>query len=193
VDPASAISTHIQSIDPTVVIDSITNDFNLGQVATVGQLADACLVFVNADSGEGYITVDGNAGDRTNITLWHGGEALIAAAAAVCDNTIVVQHVVGPVTVEAWIDDPNVTAVLHAGLPGQESGNAIVDILFADSTQATNPSGRLPYTIAKQRTDYPADVLYSSTMQTPQITYEEGVNIDYKCVVVLLAPLWDLN
>ncbi|KAJ7861767.1 glycoside hydrolase superfamily [Mycena leptocephala] len=180
VDPASAISTHIQSIDPTVVIDSITNDYNLGQVATVGQLADACLVFVNADSGEGYITVDGNAGDRTNITLWHGGEALIAAAAAVCDNTIVVQHVVGPVTVEAWIDDPNVTAVLHAGLPGQESGNAIVDILFSDSTQATNPSGRLPYTIAKQRTDYPADVLYSSTMQTPQITYEEGVNIDYK-------------
>ncbi|KAJ6533509.1 beta-glucosidase [Mycena capillaripes] len=180
VDPASAISTHIQSINPTVVIDTVLNDFNLGQVNTVAQLADACLVFVNADSGEGYITVDGNAGDRTNITLWHGGEALIAATAAVCSNTIVVQHVVGPVTMEAWIDHPNVTAVLHAGLPGQETGNAIVDVLFADSVQATNPSGRLPYTIAKARGDYPADILYASTEATPQITYEEGLGIDYR-------------
>jgi predicted heme/steroid binding protein len=81
VDPVSAISTHIQSIGPTIVINSITNDLNLGQVATIGQPTDACLVFVNADSGEGYITVDGNVGDGTNITLWHGGEALIAAAA----------------------------------------------------------------------------------------------------------------
>lgn len=70
--------------------------------------------------------------------------------------------VVGPVLVKDWIDHPSVTAVLHAGLPGQESGNALVDVLFADGLQATNPSGRLPYTIAKQRTDYPADVLYES-------------------------------
>ncbi|KAJ6578318.1 beta-glucosidase, partial [Mycena capillaripes] len=180
VDPASAISRHIRSINHTVPIDTVLNDFNLAQVTTVAQLADACLVFVNADSGEGYITVDGNAGDRNNITLWHGGEALIAATAAVCANTIVVQHVVGPVTIESWIDHPNVTAVLHAGLPGQESGNAIVDVLFADGAQATNPSGRLPYTIAKARGDYPADILYASTMSTPQITYEEGLGIDYR-------------
>jgi beta-glucosidase len=86
------------------------------------------------------------------------------------------------VIVESWIDHPNVTAVLHAGLPGQESGNALVDVLFGDSPQATNPSGRLPYTIAKLREDYAADILYASTEETPQITYEEGVSIDYKCV-----------
>ncbi|KAJ6524599.1 glycoside hydrolase superfamily [Mycena vulgaris] len=147
----------------------VLNDYNLGRVSTVASLSDACLVFVNADSGEGYIPVDGNVGDRTNITLWHGGEALIAATAAVCANTIV-----------AWIDHPNVTAVLHAGLPGQESGNALVDILFADGDQATNPSGRLPYTIAKARGDYPADILYASDDVTPQLTYTEGMNIDYR-------------
>jgi beta-glucosidase len=69
-----------------------------------------------------------------------------------------------------------VTAVLNANLPGQETGNAIVDILFG----AVNPSGRLPYTIAKQRSDYPADVLYTSTAGTPQITYSEGLFIDYR-------------
>ncbi|KAJ7099740.1 beta-glucosidase [Mycena epipterygia] len=180
IDPLAAITAHIQSIDPTVVVEGVLNDYNTAQITTVASLADTCVVFVNADSGEGYITVGGNAGDRNNITLWHGGEALIATTAASCANTIVVQHVVGPVTVEAWIDHPNVTAVLHAGLPGQESGNALVDVLFSDGSQATNPSGRLPYTIAKQRADYPADILYTSSDTTPQITYTEGVKIDYK-------------
>ena len=120
--------------------------------------------------------MDGNSGDRNNITLWKGGEALIGATAAACSNTIVIQHVVGPVLVESWIDNPNITAVLHAGIPGQESGNALVDVLFG----AVNPSGRLPYTIARARTDYPADVLYSSSMETPQIPYQEALEIDYR-------------
>ncbi|KAJ7169218.1 glycoside hydrolase superfamily [Mycena crocata] len=180
VDPLAAITAHIQSIDPDVVIEGVLNDFDTAQVSNVASLADTCLVFVNADSGEGYITVGGNAGDRNNLTLWHSGEDLIATTAAVCANTIVIQHVVGPVLVESWIDHPNVTAVLHAGLPGQESGNAIVDVLFSDSPQATNPSGRLPYTIAKQRGDYAADILYTSSETTPQLTYDEGVNIDYR-------------
>jgi len=180
IDPLSAITAHVQSIDPTVVIESVLSDSDLAQVTAVASLADTCLVFVNADSGEAYITVEGNAGDRNDLNFWHGGDALVAATAAVCANTIVVQHVVGPVLMESWIDHPNVTAVLHAGLPGQESGNALVDVLFADGSQATNPSGRLPYTIAKQREDYPADILYSSDMQTPQITYEEALNIDYR-------------
>ena len=63
-----------------------------------------------------------------------------------------------------------------------------MDVLFG----AVNPSARLPYTIAKARTDYPADVLYSSGAQTPQITYDEGLEIDYRCVdeVALLVCLW---
>jgi hypothetical protein len=166
----------VQANKPTTVVESIFSDFNYGAVQTVAKSADACLVFANADSGEGYITVDGNAGDRTNLTLWHGADTLITNTAAVCSNTIVVMHAVGPVLVEAWIDNPNVTAVLAAGLPGQETGNALVDVLFG----AVNPSGRLPYTIAKQRSDYPADIVYSSSATTPQITYSENLNIDYR-------------
>jgi beta-glucosidase len=63
-----------------------------------------------------------------------------------------------------------------AGLPGQESGNGLVDVLYGD----VNPSGRLPYTIAKQRSDYPADVLYSSPDPIPEIDYTEGLLIDYR-------------
>ncbi|CAK5281386.1 unnamed protein product [Mycena citricolor] len=176
IDPLAAITTHIQSIDSTIVIEGVLDDFNTAQQTLVASLADTCIVFANSDSGEGYITVDGNAGDRNNLTLWHGGDATITAVADNCANTIVVMHVVGPVLVEAWIDHPNVTAVLNAGLPGQESGNAIVDVLFG----AVNPSGRLTYTVAKQRSDYPADVLYSSGDPVPQITYSEGLGIDYR-------------
>ena len=35
------------------------------------------IVFVNADSGEGYISVDGNEGDRKNLTLWKNGDDLV--------------------------------------------------------------------------------------------------------------------
>jgi beta-glucosidase len=176
IDPLSAITEYLNGQNPDIVVESITDDYDYGGISTSASLADTCLVFVNADSGEGYINVDGNAGDRTNLTLWHSGEAIISAAASVCSNTIVVGHLVGPVLVEQWIENPNVTAYINAGIPGQESGNAIVDVLFG----AVNPSGRLPYTVAKQRTDYPADILYSSSEPAPQITYAEGVLLDYR-------------
>ncbi|KAA1473309.1 hypothetical protein DENSPDRAFT_866018 [Dentipellis sp. KUC8613] len=176
IDPLSAITNFVHNADPTTVVEGVLSDFNYGQIQSVASHADTCLAFVNADSGEGYITVDGNAGDRKNLTLWHGGEALINATASACANTVVVMHAVGPVLVEAWIEHPNVTAVVQAGLPGQESGNALVDVLFG----GVSPSGRLPYTVAKQIGDYPAQVLYTSGDKVPQITYEEGLDIDYR-------------
>jgi len=83
---------------------------------------------------------------------------------------------VGPIIMETWINNPNVTGVLWAGLPGQESGNGLVDVLYG----AVNPSGRLPYTIGKQRSDYAADILYSSPDSIPQVNYGEGLLIDYR-------------
>ena len=76
-----------------------------------------------------------------------------------------VVHSVGPLIIEPWIDNPNVTAVIWAGLGGTETGNALVDVLYG----AVNPSGRLPYTIAKSPSDYP------TTIETgTEINYVEG-------------------
>lgn len=80
-------------------------------------------------------------------------------------------------TVDAWIENPNITAVLFAGLPGQESGNSLVDILYGDVA----PSGKLPYTIAKNESDY-GNVLNSSVSfdAFPQDNFTEGRYIDYR-------------
>jgi hypothetical protein len=73
--------------------------------------------------------VEGNVGDRNDLQLWHNGDELITTTAGVCNNTVVVAHTVGAVITEAWIENPSVKAVLFAGLPGQESGHGLVDVL----------------------------------------------------------------
>ncbi|KAG1442943.1 hypothetical protein G6F56_010857 [Rhizopus delemar] len=40
--------------------------------------ADVAIVFVNADSGEEFITVEGNKGDRNHLGLWNYGESLVS-------------------------------------------------------------------------------------------------------------------
>jgi len=83
---------------------------------------------------------------------------------------------VGAIIMEPWIEHPNVTAVVLAHLPGQESGNSLVDILWG----ATNPSGKLPYTIAKREEDYCCRVQYEWTGSFPEQKFSEGLLIDYK-------------
>lgn len=42
--------------------------------ALVEQPESIALVFVNVNSGEGYFNIDGNKGDRKNLTLWNNGD-----------------------------------------------------------------------------------------------------------------------
>lgn len=70
------------------------------------------------DSGEGFANVDGNYGDRNNLTLWQGADAVIANVSATCNNTVLVIHSVGAVEIDQYKENPNITAILWAGLPG---------------------------------------------------------------------------
>jgi beta-glucosidase len=175
--------TPLDSIKNTVgqnggVVQSVTDNYAYTQIQQMAKEATVAIVFVNADSGEGYITVDGNMGDRNNLTLWQDGETLIRNVSALCNNTIVVVHSVGPVLVNSFYDSPNVTAILWAGLPGQESGNAIADILYGRH----NPGGKLPFTIGSNAAEYGPDLIYEPTNGngSPQDNFEEGVFIDYR-------------
>jgi len=90
-----------------------------------------------------YHIVVGNMGDRNDLELWWNGGTLIERVAAVCNNTIVVVHSVGPVRM-SWSNHPNISAIIYAGAPGEQTGPALVDVIYG----AYNPRGRLPFTIA---------------------------------------------
>jgi len=114
---------------------------------------------------------------RNNLTAWLNGDALVQAVAEQNNNTIVVVHSVGPLILEAWINHPNVTAVVWAGLGGTETGNALLDVMYG----TVNPSGRLPYTIAKSASDYPAQLVEGGDgIEILNITYSEGLFVDYR-------------
>jgi len=173
ITPLEAIQERARHNAQTV--DFSLDDFDVQRAQDSAAAAEYAIVFANSNSGEDYITVEGNEGDRNNMSLWHSGDDLIRAVADKNAKTIVVIHSVGPVLLP-WIDHPNVAAVIMAGLPGQESGNAIVDVLFGD----VNPSGRLIYTIAKKEEDYGTEIVYKSDEAVPQVDYTEGLFIDYR-------------
>ncbi|GAB1202925.1 hypothetical protein APSETT445_001549 [Aspergillus pseudonomiae] len=154
----------------------ITDTFPLGISAGPDDIA---IVFINSDSGENYITVDGNPGDRTlaGLNAWHNGDKLVKAAAEKFSSVVVVVHTVGPILMEEWIDLDSVKAVLVAHLPGQEAGWSLTDILFGDYS----PSGHLPYTIPRSESDYPESVgLLAQPFGQIQDDYTEGLYIDYR-------------
>ncbi|PQE04344.1 beta-glucosidase L protein [Rutstroemia sp. NJR-2017a BBW] len=165
--PYDAIKSQAAA-DGTTVTLSNTDSTSAG--AAVASAAATAIVFINSDSGEGYITVEGVAGDRVNLDPWHNGNALVSAIAAVNKKTIVVIHSVGPLILESILALPSVVAVVWASLPGQESGSALVDILYG----SVSPSGKLPYTIAKSLSDYPGKIASGDD------NYSEGLFIDYR-------------
>jgi beta-glucosidase len=109
-------------------------------------------------------------------------DGIVKNVADRCRNTVVVVHNAGIRLVDQWIDHPNVTALLFGHLPGQDSGAALVDILFG----RPSPSGKLPYTVARNESDYGATlmpVLESNSSiyrYYPQDDFSEGVFIDYR-------------
>ncbi|KAK3384977.1 glycoside hydrolase family 3 protein [Podospora didyma] len=175
VSPATALKLQATS-DNTVFINTTSNwDLDAAKAAAKG--ASVAIVFATANAGENFIVLDGNAGDRNNMSLWDNGDELIRAVASVNPNTVVVLHTAGPVIIDYAVQHPNITAILWAGFPGQESGNGLIDVLYGN----TNPQGRTPFTWGKSEKDYGAELLFnSSNPVAPSQTFDEGIFIDYR-------------
>ncbi|KAI9683030.1 MAG: hypothetical protein M1822_006223 [Bathelium mastoideum] len=177
VTPEEAIQNYIVGKNSTT--QTITNNYADAAIQALATQADTAIVFVGADSGEGFIVIDYNYGDRRNLTLWQDGDRLVRNVSSLNNNTILVIHSVGPVEIDEYANNPNITAILWAGLPGQESGNALVDVLYGKY----NPGGKLPFTMGKKFADYGTKVLSvpnNGLTGSPQIDYTEGVFTDYR-------------
>ncbi len=90
--------------------------------------------------------------DRTTMALAESQSALIRAVHAANPNTVVVVENSYPTTL-TWEQD-NVPAILWTTHAGQETGNAVADVLFGD----VNPAGRLTQTWYRSDGDVP-DIL----------------------------------
>ncbi|KAN0093506.1 glycoside hydrolase family 3 protein [Hyaloscypha variabilis] len=136
----------------------------------IPQMPDVCLVFLKTWAEEGE--------DRLSLDTDWDGNGVVESVAAYCNNTVVITHSSG-INNLPWASHPNVTAIVAAHYPGQESGNAIVDILYG----AVNPSGKLPYTIALDENDYnalPITAVNSTSPYAWQSWFDEKLEIDYR-------------
>lgn len=170
-DPITALTGRA-----TNVTSYLTDSFPSDAVVNDG---DVALVFITSDSGENYLTVEGNPGDRTSsgLNAWHNGDKLVQDAAAKYDSVVVIVQTVGPILLEEWIDLPSVKAVLFQHLPGQEAGESLTNVLFGDES----PSGHLPYSIPYAESDFPASLdIVGFELGQPQDTFSEGLYIDYR-------------
>ncbi|KAJ9612025.1 hypothetical protein H2200_003620 [Cladophialophora chaetospira] len=177
IDPLSALNSTFDT-SAVDITSSLTNSVSSSLRKTLRD-QDLCLVFGNADSGEGHKIWASQRADRNDLEVQKNGGTLIRTVAEECGGPVVVViHSVGPVILEDFVDLPSVKAVLFANLPGQESGNALADVLFGRA----DASGRLPYTVGKSLADYGpgAPVLYYPNHIIPQADFKEGLFIDYR-------------
>jgi beta-glucosidase len=174
VSPLDAIKRRARSYGSIVQYITDNEAITSGGLSSLAPLPlDVCIVFLKSWASEGD--------DRTTLIAAWNSTRVVESVAMACPNTVVVLHGAAPNTLP-WVNNPNVTAVLAAHLPGQETGNSIVDILWGEA----NPSGRLPYTIAHDELDYTRNIvnythLYTTTDPNAwQADFVEGNLIDYK-------------
>ena len=107
------------------------------------------------------IKIDGFfGGDRTNLNLPATQEKLLESLTATGKPVIIVLMNGGALSVNSA--NEKAAAIILAGYPGQQGGNAVADVLFGDY----NPAGRLPVTYYKSIDQIPAFENYNMTGKT---------------------------
>jgi beta-glucosidase len=149
----------------------ILNESSLAkpEVKTLASRADAVVVAVGFDP-----TSEGEGSDRT-FNLPPGQDALIATALAANKKTVVVITSGGAVDMNSWIDQT--PAVVQAWYAGQESGNALAEVLFGQA----NPSGKLPVTFDRHLEESAvAHSYYPDPPESKKVKYSEGIFVGYR-------------
>ncbi|TDD89197.1 glycoside hydrolase family 3 protein [Saccharopolyspora karakumensis] len=108
--------------------------------------------------------------DKTTLALPGRQDELVLAVVAVAERTVVVVNAATPALMP-WIDE--VDAVLWAGLPGQEAGDAVAAALLGE----VEPAGRLVTTFPAADRDGPG---WNTTPTDGVLTYAEGGAVGYR-------------
>jgi beta-glucosidase len=143
----------------------------IDEAVNVARQADVAVVVLGLSAAlegeEMTVSTEGfRGGDRTDIALPKGQEALLQAVSAT-GKPVVLVLLNGSALAVNWAND-NVSAIVDAWYPGEEGGTALADVLFGDY----NPGGRLPVTFYKSVDQLPPFTDYS--MQGRTYRYFKG-------------------
>ncbi|MDG3582780.1 glycoside hydrolase family 3 C-terminal domain-containing protein [Galbibacter pacificus] len=133
---------------------SIPKENQLKKATEIAKDADVVILALGLnerlEGEEMKVAVEGfSGGDRTDLNLPKAQIELMQAIVAT-GKPVVLVLLNGSALSINWAS-ANVPAILSAGYPGQEGGDAIADVLFGDY----NPAGRLPVTYYKSVDDLP--------------------------------------
>ena len=145
------------------------------QLQQMSRNCEAAIITIGRNAGEGS-----DRSLETDYVLNDKELALIKANASAFHaqgkKLIVALNIDALVEVTSWQDLAD--ALLITWLPGQEAGNAFANIL----TGKTNPSGKLPQTMALSYNDIPSATAFPGTpKRSPsESVYNEGIYVGYR-------------
>ena len=145
------------------------------QLQQMSRNCEAAIITIGRNAGEGS-----DRSLETDYVLNDKELALIKATASAFHaqgkKLIVALNIDALVEVTSWQDLAD--ALLITWLPGQEAGNAFANIL----TGKTNPSGKLPQTMALSYNDIPSATAFPGTpKRSPsESVYNEGIYVGYR-------------
>ncbi|KAI0191936.1 glycoside hydrolase superfamily [Astrocystis sublimbata] len=137
-----------------------TSTSGFAAAVNMAKSADATIFVGGIDN-----SIESEGRDREQIT-WTGAQLSLIQqlATATGDKPFVVVQMGTMVDSSALVSEKNVNALLWAGYPGQDGGNAVVSVL----TGATAPAGRLPVT------QYPSDYVNQVPMTNMNLQSGSG-------------------
>ena len=138
----------------------------LEEAERVAAAAEVAVVVVGANEQS-----DSEGWDRTSLELPGCQDELVRRVQAVNPRTVVVLNCGSPMLLP-WLEE--VPATLVAWYPGQEAGDAIVDVLLGE----TDPGGRMPTTWAWEERDTPAYLHYPG--EADVVRYGEELHLGYR-------------
>jgi beta-glucosidase len=138
----------------------------------------ACLGYSATLEGEEGALEGGGSGDRTTYGLPGRQQEYLEALKALGKPIVLVVTGGSPIDL-AWAQ-ANCAAILWAGYPGEQGGNAVADVLFGDY----NPGGRLPITFPKGYDQLPSFEDYNMQGHTyrfmeGEVLYRFGYGLSY--------------
>lgn len=165
------------------LIAPIDEEAMLSDAVQAAQQADAVILVVGHNNGTERESVD-----RTSLALPGRTAELVRAVCAANKRTVVVNQSACAVDLHSWRDAP--AALVQAWYQGQETGNAVADVLFGKA----NPSGKLPLTFPVRLEDHGSHAWFPGDVDNDRAEYGEGVLIGYRWFDKHgLQPAWEFG